>query len=466
MALTVTANTDFDTSAPVIARQRSTSTTNTDLFMSGGSTGTTATHIEGQLNGGAFVQLTGETISAGAWSGTLAAVPKGEYTLVLRKTNATGDSVTAILLVGDVGLGVGDSVSVGANLSGTLSSGTNHSWCWHPSNSTWFRFDIHSDAGCYPLLLTQLAADQGCPQMFIYGGASGSHLSAWVSGTFPDAAISTTALALVNALRWKLWFIATNDVITGGGSPGQQRATIAGYTATAKAYLAAGLVSAGITGSPVDVFYLIGECPSSQFDLRHDIDQVRLGLMDAVTAGTGSLGGVMFDLDYPDDTHPSGSTQAQQFADRNWMGLKDAAYSGSLGRGPRVTTVTKNPALTSFVATFDQNLTTSTGSTTVSGFRVLNGDGSAATITTQTLTGSRSVTIAVSPAATGTPTVSWASGNDAVGANIVMSALISMPDTHTAARPGEPFIEHAVIAATAQGHFGSVMKGIIRGPVR
>jgi hypothetical protein len=464
MALTVTANTDFDTSAPVVARQRSTSATNTDIFMSGGSTGTTATHIEGQLNGGAFVQLTGETISSSAWSGTLGSVPKGEYSLVLRKTNATGDSVTAILLVGDVGLGVGDSVSVGANLSGTLSSGINHSWCWHPSNSTWFRFDIHSDAGCYPLLLTQLAADQACPQMFIYGGASGSHLSAWVSGTFPDSAISTTAASLVNALRYHLWFVATNDVITGGGSPGQQRATIAGYCATAKAYLASGLSTAGVTPASVNVFYMIGECPSSQFDLRHDIDQVRLGIVDAVAAGTGSLGGVMFDLDYPDDTHPSGSTQAQQFADRNWMALKDAAYTGSLGRGPRVTTVTKNAGLTTFIVTFDQNITTATGSSTVSGFRVLNGDGSAATITSQTVTSARSVTLTVSPAATGTPTVSWASGNDAVAANIVMSALISLPDTTTAARPAEPFIEHAVVAATAQGHYGSVSQGIVRGP--
>lgn len=463
MALTVTANLDFDTSAPVVARQRSTSVTNTDISLAGTSTGTTATHIEAQLNGGAFVQLTGETITSTDWSGTLAAVPKGEYTLVLRKTNATGDSVTAILLVGDAGLGPGDSVSVGANISGFLSSGTNHSWVWHSSNSTWFRYDIHTDVGCYPLLLTQLAADQGCPQMFIYGGASGSHLSAWVSGTFPDGASAMVAASLVNGLRWILWFVATNDVITGGGSPGQQRATIAGYFATAKSYLNGKLAAAGVTGTPVHVCYSIGECPSSQFNLRHDIDQVRLGIADAVTAGTMSMGGMMFDLDYSDDTHPD-NNDAQQMADRQWMALKDAAYSGALGRGPRVASVTKNTGLTSFVVIFDQDLSNSISST-VSGFRVLNGDGSAATITGQTVTAIRAVTITVSPAATGTPTVSWASGNDAVGATVPKSASITMPDARTTTRPAEPFIEHAVIAASS-GHYGSLSAGITRGPRR
>lgn len=461
MAITITGRPDFDTGTTVVPRLRSLAGA-TNVPLAGTYTSTAPTHVEAQLNGGSFVELTSETIGGGTWSGTLATVTKGEYTLVVRKSNATGETDTAIFLVGDPGLGAGDSVSVGANITGQLASGANHSWVWHASNSTWFRYDIHADDGCYPLLLTQLAADQGCPQMFIYGGSSGTHLDSWASGSIPNNAVTQVTNSRVDGLRYVLWFLCTNNVITGGGSPGQQRATIAAGLLTAKNYLAGKLITDGVGGTPTHVFYQIGECPSSEFDLRHDIDQVRLGIVDAVAAGTGNLGAIMYDLDYADGTHPD-NNDAQQMADRNWMGLKDAVYGGTLGRGPRVTTVTKNPAQTSFVVTYDQNMSNSVSST-VDVFRVLNGDGSAATITSQACTSIRSFTIAVSPAATGTPTVSCASGNDGVGHVVPMSALISMPDTRTTTRPAEPFIEHAVIAATAQGHFGSVMAGIVRGP--
>ncbi len=423
-AITLNTVSDFSTGNPFLPWQRNINGTPTDMVFHGGYSGSAPISLEGSIDGGAYAALTSFTASGGTWTGTVVSLLKGEHALLLRvAADHTITTPSTLVVVGDWYAIAGDSIAAGQNISGQFSSGANHSWNYHPNTNQFFRLDLITEVGYYPLLGTLLAADQTCPMGFINGGSAGTSIGSWNSGTYPDGLAAQITASLLNSVRGTIWHIGTNDC----AAPGRTRAATAAGLLTDVTYLNGVLPSP----SPTHVFAIFGEVLTA--DVRADIDQTRLGILDAVTAATGSISAVLIEEAYPDHLHPINS-QAQAIADRVWMALKDACYSGSLGRGPRESKVGYSGAVVT--VTLDQAISNAGA---VSGYRVTD-NGTPSTLNTQTVSGTQA-TITTNATLVGPVLVSFASNNDAAGATVPLSLPITMPDARTVSRPAEPFID-------------------------
>ena len=413
----------------------------TDVSVSGTYGDGTPTHIEWSI-GGAYQTLTDEVISGGSWSGKLPGLVGQEVTLTLRWSNSTGTTVSTKLLLGEIFLIGGDSVAESSISVGAGANTTPHSYRWNGAANGYVLRDSNNYVGNFWAQLgDEFVALLNVPVMFVNGAQSGTDTGQWVPGA---GGTWTTFLSRVtdckaDRFRAVLWHLGSNNVTR----------DVVPITSNIQSILAG--VAANVPGlsggGPPSFFALIGEVADPPND-RANLNSVRSELLALAANGTISIGPNLIDQDYADGIHPAGSTQGAQGAHRWTAAVADAFFGTSFGRGPRQAGATINGAKTTVVVTADRDLGNSLASS-VAGFRVFDG-GSPVSLSSQTVTGVRQVTIALAAPIAGACTVSFASGNDATGATVPHTATETLPSTATMTRPMEPFYGLAATASASR----------------
>ncbi len=298
---------------------------------------------------------------------------------------------------------------------------------------------------------------------FVRGSGGTNLLSHWDPGNASHAGLDT-ALASYSAagsptLAFCLCWLGPNSIQT---TSSWTKSDIVG------AYGRLGDAINALNGSPLmylDIFSekdAVGAGFSGGFSsplYRSQMDTYRQAVLDVIGTHSCRMGHNLTGELYADHTHPDTLAFATYFGQAS-----NFVVTGS--RGPRLIGATLDATNKIIKITANQDLSNSIGST-FAGMRVMDG-GSPIDLSTATLkiTTTRLMTITLSSAIVGSCTVSFASASDAVGAVLPVSTFTA-PDNSTFTIPLEPFFSVATTAPTAQGgHFGSVMKGIIRGPVR
>jgi hypothetical protein len=412
----------------------------TDVAMSGTwSADTAPTGINANRNSAGNVALTNVVITgttSGNWSGTLAAQAGGEGSLVMSLNNSPGTTVTTYLALGDYFLIIGDSVAAQSSTGNqTALVTTKHTRYLHNPGEVWVEWDSTPDVGGYPFMGDEITTQEGVPVGFINSGFSGTSFSHWRSGqTYFDDAMAAVALAKLNAVRAVLVFLGANNA-KGSGNTAASVKTAIEATCTD--------INANLTGGAKPIFWShIAEIDSSTGTLRTEVDAVRQGLINAVADGACYFGANLVDLDFTgDNLHPD-ANDAIPLGRRLFLAVTDTLYGTSYGRGPRISHVSTNGAKDTFIVTFDRTLG-NTVTSAVTGMRAESGDGTALTISSATVTASTQVTIVTTAGATGTPQVSFASGNDAVGSTPPRTATETLPSGATLTRPAEVFLDYA-----------------------
>lgn len=428
----------------------------TDVVLTGTYSGGTPSGIQVSWKGGAFTALTNMTIAGGTWTGTFGSQAGDEGALNLRWTNDVTATATTYFALGDGFLLLGDSIAVGAHVDNLAASATpKHTRWFHPASGwvEWNTTNDGPDSGAWPLLGDEITASQSVPVFLLNPQTgSGTRFNAWVhgqTGTF-DAAMTLVSAAGFTKMRAVLVHLGVNNVHDSGNTSVATKTAVEATCADLNTYL---------PGGAVPIFWAqIGPVDTSSGTLRTEADAVRQGLINAMAAGSCYLGPSIHDLTFADTLHPT-NTNAADVAGRWWLSIADVLYSTTNGQGPRVSAVTYNPAKDTYVVTFDKALGNSVSSSTI-GFRVLDGV-TPMTVSSQTVTTSRKVTLVTSAGASGTPSVSFGSGNDAIGASAPKGAVETLPSSTTVRRVAEVVLNHAT-AATTLGRFGTVFAGVVR----
>lgn len=143
--------------------------------------------------------------------------------------------------------------------------------------------------------------------------------------------------------------------------------------------------------------------------------------------------------------HYKTNAELAELAGRVWLAVHDALYSGSNGRGPRLTTSGYEDDTIRLV--FDRDLESGDTTYTATAFAATD-NASPVTITSVTKVSTRSVDIVCSAPLTGPVTVTYGSGNTAAGATVPRTPDISLPATINSISavklPAEPIYAVAV----------------------
>jgi hypothetical protein len=418
MSIALNNYTNYDTGGKIVSWQRNNDGSATDVILSGTYATTTPVSVEAQLNGGAFTTLSAQTIGGGTWVGTLPAVTAGSPTLVVRMSNDHAQTDTAELMLGDFYLLMGDSIAVGQNITGQVSTTASPFNRYSHNGFEWVRADLTAGDGFWPILAGLLAADQGVPVGYMNVASSGTHTGQWESGTLPDAGTTAINSAFLNRVRFVLWQLGTNDVISGGN---QTRSAVAASLAAATAYVNSHIPLGTDT---IHLHGMFGNCPSSTGTLRTVEDQVRAGILDACVAGTTHIGGNLIDIPESDGTHPDNAS-AHTLAQRWWCAISNAVY-GHADRGyPRVSNVYQATS-NHIVVAFEQLLWANVMDTAC--WIVTDNGTPIAVDFVDNGPGDYEVTLTLHSAATGAVVVSMASGNDATNKVLPIRYAITTPD--------------------------------------
>lgn len=433
----------------------------TDVAISGIYSGGTPTHIEYQWPSGGFSTISSESIGGGNWSGTLPAKAGNEGTLTVRWSNDTATTDTTVLALGDYFLIIGDSIAVGAHINNLTANATpKHSRWTNTGGGQWVEWDSTSggpDSGAWPYLCNEITSSQSVPVGFVLGASSGSEIADWRHGlTKFDTAMTDITTFGVNKFRGILIHLGINNAHGSGNTAAAIKALIQATCTDLNTYVPGGATASQIIWAPP------GPIDTSSGTRRTEIDAVRQGFLDAYTAGYCTRGPFYNDLTFAGDSlHPE-NNDAADLAGRWWLAISDVLYGTSNGRGPRATSCTYKADKTEIYVNLDKALGNSLASDVI-GFKAFNGGGSAATISTAKVTTTKKITLALSSAATGTPTVTFGSDNDAVGSTAPKETTQTNPSTATAARPLEFFNNQTTtLQSTISRAVGGIFGGVVR----
>lgn len=406
--------------------------------LSGTYTGTAPTTLKASLAGATAVTLTGTTIGGGAWSGTatITVTPFTSNTqgsLVVTSYDGGGSLLATASAVSDIG--IGDCFATGGE-SNPEGRGTNAQSFSHATlkatvykeNDTWALGNDPTDTGTangsyWPLLATQIMADQGVPVFFITKAQGSTYLyttaNQWeFGGTLYNGLITQVNEAATLGIKAVLFYIGTNDAAAVGGV---DRATF-----LAKLQAMADGFAANITGSPKTVVYQIGYTAAA--------DPVRLAISDAWDAGGNIVGGpTIYDLS--NEVHPASDAKMLAQANRYWAALKAEYYGGTAGtgRGPKALSA----AYTSNTITVAFDKTLKTGTTLDSTLWTIT-DGNSRTVSSAAVSGSN-VVLTCSGALAGPVTVSYGLGGSTATKVAPQGPDITLAAGGTINLPAEPF---------------------------
>ncbi len=324
-------------------------------------------------------------------------------------------------------------------------------YSWRQDDA-WFNgdpADSAADIGTFaPLIANLYSAKFSRPCAFITCGTGATDVAGsanqWVKGNsaYTEMA-SQISGAGTSGVKAAIFFLGPNAIINAS------TLSQATYNA-ALDQLASDFASDFNTSAQANPKIFVDVCgevgTGSPPDRRAAEDNIRLAVEEAWGNNAAIPGGpVLVDQDYSDNVHPSTDAQALVVCKRYWCAIEDALFSGTYGRGPRLSgTPTLDSTKKLITMTFDRDL--ASGST-YGGFRVLD-SGTPATIVTTSRASTRRVVIEVSSAlsAVGNVLVAFASDDDAVGQTVPTSVALTLPDTNTITLPAEVFVGQSVVA--------------------
>lgn len=420
------------------------------IQISGTVSGTTE-DIEASFNGGAYVTIA-SAVAPGSFSGTLSAQAQGQGTLTVRKkTTTTTNATVAFVGIGDVFAVGGDSISEGRGTNAQTYTHATLKAAKFTQADAWGDgvdgIDTGTSAGSHwPLLATQIMADQGVPVAFISAG-TGSTDVAGTNNQWAKPNGGYTGLtgqvsdSTVSGVKGVLMHLGPNAVVNG------TTLSLATYN-TALDTLASNL-AADIVGAPKLNLGIFGEVSTgSPPDRRAALDNLRGAIIQALGDNANiKPGPCLIDLDYTDGVHPLSDVQLQAVAQRWWIALKETYYSGSGGRGPRLSAAMWNAGRDQLTVVFDRAL--KTGLTHATACWKVSDNGSAMTVSSIAYHGTNpnAIVLTMSAAAvgaSGTTTLTFASGDDAVGLVVPRSSDIALAAGGTTTIPAEPIYAAAV----------------------
>lgn len=449
------------------------------ISISGACTNTgAATAIEASFNGGAYSTIVASPAGA-SWSGTLTGQAQGQGTLTVRFVRDTAINATvADIGIGDVFVVAGDSISEGRGTNAQSYSHATLKAAKYTQADAWGNGNDGIDTGTssgshWPLLASQIMADQSVPVAFISTGTGGTDVAgsanSWAKNNTEYAGlVSQVTDSGVDGVKACLFHLGPNAVVNAS------TLSLATYN-TAIDTLASN-IAADVAGAPPICVGLFGEVNTgAPPDRRSAIDNIRGAIVQAWGDNSAvKYGPVLVDQNYTDDVHPKSDAELLLVAKRWWFALKETFYSGSSGHGPRLSSATWNGARDTLTVVFDRVL--KTGLTFDAGAWIVKDNGTPMTISSIAYHGSNTsaVVLTMSAAASGgagTSTVSLSSGNDSIGLVIPQSADVT-PATGTAIQlPAEPIFAAAVSETandpiypldTLPARFGMRVSGIRR----
>jgi hypothetical protein len=386
------------------------------------------------------------SLSANAWSGTITTPMGGPYYVEVRLRNsggtviATADDLTNTIIVGDVFVAIGQSNTDGRLTNNQTYTGTAPCWLFRDSgtldttlNDPWS--DGATGGSWGPILATLLDAHLGgtVPLCFVVYAVGGTGLvtpANWSGATFTAAAAMITGLGL-NGFKAVLWLQGESDAINAVSKSAYQSAEVT----------LANAVNAW-AGSPVLISSLLGE----QAITAANLDAINAAKIANWDAGETEPGAVFVDLNLTDNLHLKTDADGATYAGRLLQAIKEQCYSTGTARGPVLDfAVSSGSTLT---LTFDKDLNASDTTYTTTLFTVSH-SGTARTVNAAARSGSRDVVLTLSGALDGSsPTVTFASGQTAVGATMPRSPTVALPVTvntiSEVTLPAEPFFAVAV----------------------
>lgn len=417
-----------------------------DVTVSGTYSSPTATSVEVQVDGGAWAELD-SSLSAGTFSGTLTGLAEGEHDIAVRLNDnvAITDSVTDIG-IGDIFLVAGQSNASGrlTNLQ-TYSHASLTARVYDQDDAAWRDLIDPTDpetsnGSIWPLLATLHMADQSVPVGFITTAEGGTSISQW-SATTPGLKY-TPAVTHVNA-------VAPNGIAACIWNQGETDAnggtTQATYNSTLDGLIAGLQADTGLT-FPM-VCDLLGFSNTAAGN-----DAVRQAQIEAWGDNADIFPGA--NQIQRDSLHWETDSEGATHAALLWVALDEALYSGPSARGPRLTTAETVTGSSTLTLTFDRDIVQD-ASFTASIFSVDNDDGAARAVSSVAPISARRAELTLSGALDGTsPTVTMASGNDAVSPGVMPRAeSISLPATinsrSTVQVPAEPIYAAAITKTAA-----------------
>lgn len=420
-----------------------------DISITGTYTGS-PTAIEASFNGGSFTTIVASP-NGGTFSGTLSDQAAGQGTLTVRFVNNTAISSTVSRVgVGDIFVIAGQSNASGRGTNNQVYShgslyatmfGNDDVWkdLADPTDSDTNQVDSVSDdptvgGSVWPLLATHVLADQSVPVAFVPAAKGNTEALEWLPNSGNHADVTTLygsmyrrIQAVGGSVKAILWFQGEAD---------------AGNNLAEATYLSR-------LTTIVDSMY-------SDFGVRVVVAQIgnRAGhtaYVDGVRDAQTTLwntsthvypGPVTVDINIADeggdDLHFKTDAELQTLADRWWAAIKTAYYGGSDARGPRLSSATYTSSRTTITLTFTDEsspVLANPRSIATSVFTVKN-NGTPITVSAATITSATTIDLTVQSTASGTLTVSLASGETGGTGNMPV-------DSSTYTLPAEPFTDHA-----------------------
>lgn len=392
----------------------------------------TPTAIETSWDGGAYSTIDASP-AGGTFSGTLSNQPVGQGTLTVRFTNDTSVTNSSTnVSIGDVYIVAGQSNAQGRITNAqSYSHATYQASMFQEGGSAWLELQDPTDGdvassdynSVWPLLATLIMADQDVPVGFITAADGGTTLVEgtpdWRKGdvSYEDL-ITTVSNSNVNDAKAILWLQGESEILA---TPVQSE-----YQTALSLMLDNMQTDLGFASIPL-IAGNMGEITASD----SNINAIRLAIINRWENDSDIYPGpVGHDQDFTDNLHWKTDVQAQTLANRWFRSIDPVIYSGvEAARGPQVSSITYEGNEITITFTGGQgDLVNGTDNT---GFSVTDGNG-ARTISSSSSSG-KVLTLTMDQELVDTVEVSFANGNDAVGATLV--------DSHTYPQPPEPFIE-------------------------
>lgn len=419
----------------------------TNVTVTGTYTGAAPTHVNYRLGGtGSFVGISTEVIGGGNWSGVIPNVAIGDVQLEIQESNNTNVNIDVANVKTTLGLGdifgiIGDSEGLMPNAGTVTASGVNGHTRWlHPTNG-WVDWDItpQFEQAAWAYFGNEVTAKRLAPCFILNGASAGTALANWRHGVSQfDAAVVLFSAANGGLTAIMVPNLGTNDARQGNGL----------VTATVAAAMAATAADAATYMSATAPLFWPGvaelDTNTGSGNLRAELDTVRKALT-ATISGSVHWAAFLQDQVYATDgLHPDANDVAD-IGRRHFLAVTDTLYGTSVGSGPRFVAATIDGTNKIIVVTVDRDLANSISSA-VTAFRVYD-NGVSVTITSQVVTSLRVITITLPSAIVGTPTLDFASGNDAKGATVPVRAVETLPSGATTQRILQYFSNQTVTPA-------------------
>ena len=404
------------------------------IVISGAYTGT-PTAIEASWNGGAYTTIVASP-TGGTYSGTLTAQSQGQGTLTVRFVNDTLIAAAKSYVgIGEVFIVAGQSNAECALINAQSYSHATIKASVYRQSGGWAELtdptDSDTTAGSiWPLLATEVMADQGVPVAFITTADTGTGLLSpdadWnppSGGSFVESTTMVAGSRITNA-RAILWYQGERDA-----NNAQAQST---YQSAMSSLLDALQTSYGFDTKMVAAQLAMDVRPS-----RDELNAIRLAQAYLWANDADILPGpVTMDVDLSDEggdsLHFKTDVEAQTLANRWWYAIDRHFYAGTIERGPQVLGFERHSTDTvrAYLSVGNGSLTGQTDST---GWRIEDSAGVVSSLSAVAV-GSDMVDITVNRPLVGNVVASWGSYNDAIGSTLKDGSIL----------PPEPVVDVAV----------------------